>query len=369
MKKLSVIIPVYNVEEYLEECLNSVCNQTLTDIEIICVNDGATDNSGEILHTFAKKDKRIQVIEQENAGLSAARNTGLKYATGEYITFLDSDDWISLDYYETLYKSAKENDADIAVGNVLNYINAAKMSFSHAFKYSFTDTKHIITEYQDKQMLLQSCVVWHKLYKRSLIFDNRLQFYHGKMVEDFPFTFMAVALANKIVRCPFTFLYYRQRETSIMGDPKKQVKNAWDVMDNYKTLKKQLELTKLDNKDFYFDTLCIFMLTQLVNWISKLPKMYRREYINQVSQLIRSIEKKHFFSDSLYWNLVTCVMHNRILNKIFYIKYTLYKVEFLFLGIPLIRFKNSEEKDFIVALFGIIPVCKIRGNKDETLAD
>lgn len=369
MKKLSVIIPVYNVEEYLEECLNSVCNQTLSDIEIICVNDGSADNSGEILRKFAKTDKRIQVIEQENAGLSAARNTGMKYATGEYITFLDSDDWVALDYYETLYKSAKENDADIAVGNVLNYINMAKMSFSHAFKYSFTDTKRVITEYQDKQMLLQSCVVWHKLYKRSLIFDNNLQFYHGKMVEDFPFTFMAVALANKIVRCPFTFLYYRQRNTSIMGDPSKQVRNAWDVMDNYKTLKTQLESTELANKDFYFDTLCVFMLTQLVNWVSKLPKTHRRKYTNQIVKFIKSIEKRRFYSDSLYWNLVAYVMHNRMLNSIFYIKYTLYKIEFSFLGIPLLRFKNSEEQDFIIALFGLIPVCKIKGTKNETITE
>ncbi|MBQ8256263.1 MAG: glycosyltransferase, partial [Alphaproteobacteria bacterium] len=100
MKKLSVIIPVYNVAEYLAECLTSVCNQTLTDIEIICVNDGSTDNSGDILQDFAKQDTRIQIINQENAGLSAARNSGLNYSTGEYITVLDSDDWIALDYYE-----------------------------------------------------------------------------------------------------------------------------------------------------------------------------------------------------------------------------------------------------------------------------
>ena len=102
MKKLSVIIPVYNVEEYLEECLNSVCNQTLTDIEIICVNDGATDNSGKILHTFAKKDKRIQVIEQENAGLSAARNTGMKYATGNILhswILMIGFHWITMKHY------------------------------------------------------------------------------------------------------------------------------------------------------------------------------------------------------------------------------------------------------------------------------
>ena len=102
MIKVSVIIPVYNVDKYLEECLQSVCSQTLKDIEIICINDGSTDKSGQILKDFAKKDKRIILIEQENRGVSIARNNGLKAARGEYIGFVDSDDCIDPDFYEKL---------------------------------------------------------------------------------------------------------------------------------------------------------------------------------------------------------------------------------------------------------------------------
>ena len=119
MAKISVIIPVYNVEEYLERCLNSVVNQTFKDLEIICVNDGSTDSSGEILQKFARKDARIKIIKRPNGGLSAARNTGLEVMSGEYFAFLDSDDWIDLNFYEKLYEKAKEFDADIAMADFI----------------------------------------------------------------------------------------------------------------------------------------------------------------------------------------------------------------------------------------------------------
>ena len=104
MPKISVIIPVYNVEKYLSRCLDSVCSQTFNDIEIICINDCSPDNSAEILQEYAEKDKRIRIINKEkNGGLSAARNSGFAVATGEYIYFLDSDDWIELDFLEKMY--------------------------------------------------------------------------------------------------------------------------------------------------------------------------------------------------------------------------------------------------------------------------
>ena len=102
MSKISVIVPVYNVEQYLPQCLDSIINQTYKNLEIICVDDGSPDNSGKILDEYAKKDKRIKVIHQENQGVSVARNTGLDNATGKYIGFVDPDDWIEADYYETL---------------------------------------------------------------------------------------------------------------------------------------------------------------------------------------------------------------------------------------------------------------------------
>ena len=131
-EKITVIVPVYNVENYLEKCLDSLINQTYKNIEIIVINDGSTDNQGEICQEYAQKDNRIVYIEKENGGLSDARNVGLDKMTGSYVTFIDSDDWIEQDYIETLYKKIVEYQADIAVGN---YILTMKMR------------KHIISIY------------------------------------------------------------------------------------------------------------------------------------------------------------------------------------------------------------------------------
>ena len=113
MKKVSVIIPVYNVEDYLEKCLDSVINQTLKDIEIIVVNDGSPDNSQKIIDKYRKKDKRIISVMKENGGQASARNLGIKKSHGEFLCFVDSDDWIELDMLEVLYNNAKENHSDI----------------------------------------------------------------------------------------------------------------------------------------------------------------------------------------------------------------------------------------------------------------
>ena len=113
--KISIIVPVYNVEKYLERCLDSLINQTLKDIEIICINDGSTDNSSEILKEYAKKDSRIIIINQNNQGISVARNNGMNKAKGKYIGFVDSDDWVDLDFFEKLYKAAEKHNAQIAV--------------------------------------------------------------------------------------------------------------------------------------------------------------------------------------------------------------------------------------------------------------
>ena len=106
--KVSIIVPVYNVEKYLKRCLDSITNQTLKELEIICINDGSTDNSLKILKQYAHKDKRISIINKQNEGLSVARNTGMEAASGEYIGFVDSDDWIDLDFYKKLYTTAKK---------------------------------------------------------------------------------------------------------------------------------------------------------------------------------------------------------------------------------------------------------------------
>lgn len=126
MIKISVMVPVYNTSKYLEKCLESIVNQSLKDIEIICVNDGSTDNSFEILKKFSNKDKRIIVINKKNGGLTSARNTALKIAKGEYCLNIDSDDWIEQGYFEVMYNKAKEDDLDIVISDFYKEFTAEK---------------------------------------------------------------------------------------------------------------------------------------------------------------------------------------------------------------------------------------------------
>ena len=126
MTAISVIVPVYNVENYLVKCLDSIINQTLTDIEIICVNDGSTDNSRQILENYKRKDSRIKIIDKQNGGLSSARNVGYKYSTGEYISYIDSDDWVDLTMLEKMYKNIKKHDCEISICAVHQYDDTKK---------------------------------------------------------------------------------------------------------------------------------------------------------------------------------------------------------------------------------------------------
>ena len=353
MKKLSVIIPVYNVAEYLDQCLTSVCNQTLHNLEIICVNDGSTDGSDKILEKWAKKDSRIQIINQENAGLSAARNTGIPYATGDYITFLDSDDWIAEDFYKTLFDSAILNDADIAVGNVIYYYNQSKMYFGFVSMLSFYNDKLLLSTTSDKQHVLQSCAVWNKIYRRELIIDNNLRFYHGKNVEDFPFTFVSVALANKIVCCPFANLYYRQRATSIMRDAPQQAKNVQDVFDNLQQLRLDIKSFGIDDNSVFNDYLLNLTIKNLFAWAEKLQdKKARTDYIKTAIDYIKSfkcnnIENLHPMNLLFYKTI-----NNKFLNSIFHIKYNFHKIEFWFLGLPVFKIKHFyKEIDWLAFCF------------------
>ena len=218
MIKVSVIIPVYNVEKYLEECLQSICNQTLKDIEIICINDGSTDKSGQILKDFAKKDKRIVLIEQKNQGVSIARNNGLKAAKGEYIGFVDSDDWIDPDFYEKLYKTAQKFDADIALAGHKSYTDEKSGKEKITVKYN---KEKVITNFNKKIKSLELCVaVWDKIYKPNLILENQIWFPEGRTYEDGIWNLHIFYLAKKICTVPKCFYHYRYNLTSIVHTTK-----------------------------------------------------------------------------------------------------------------------------------------------------
>lgn len=211
MKKISVIIPVYNIENYIEKCIQSVLSQTLNDIEIIVINDGTLDNSMKKIEKY--RDKLI-IINQENQGLSAARNTGLKYATGEYVFFLDSDDWIKDTYLEKFYK--KTNNSDVVFSDYIYY------NESNGMKKMTNFSKERGIEEIGKYFMISGAeiVVWNKLYKREFLVNNNIYFLNGIIHEDEEFSFKIYMLAKKITYLEENagYFYRINRSGSIMTD-------------------------------------------------------------------------------------------------------------------------------------------------------
>lgn len=259
MKKVSVIIPVYNVENYLRKCLNSLVNQTLKDIEIIVVNDGTLDNSQEIIDEYVKKyPKKVVSIIQENGGQGAARNTGLLHAKGEYIGYVDSDDYVEENMYEELYKKAKEEDSDIVIcGN-----NVVKEN------YEFLSKEDV-----DKEFLLGKMAVWNKIYKKNIIVDNKIQFRSKVWYEDLDFT-MKVFFSSKKISYIDKHLYnYLLREGSTMNN--NNIKRNLELIEAFDSLIDYCKDKKIFNKaKDEIEFLCIyhmyiFAITRVLNTNNK----------------------------------------------------------------------------------------------------
>lgn len=208
--KISVIVPVYNVEKYIDKCLDNLVNQTLKDIEIIVVNDGSPDNSQDIINAYQKKYPRmIKSFIKPNGGLSDARNYGIKKAQGEYIAFLDSDDYIEIDAYEKMYKKAKEKDFDIVVCNLYYVYNDKKIKAFSNVKKDIYDKKNI-----KKAMIDIYPVAWNKLYKREL-FKHKVFFKKGVWFEDVEFFYRIIPYIKSIGVVSEHFINYVQRQGAI----------------------------------------------------------------------------------------------------------------------------------------------------------
>ena len=207
--KISVIIPVYKVEEYLPECIESVISQDLQDIEIICVNDGSPDNCLKILNEYKAKDGRIIVIDQENSGVSAARNRGIEVAKGEYIAFVDPDDWIDSDTYKFAYERAIKDDVDILSFGVSD--NRNDIGCCNSIK----ETLYLNDSF-DALFWNWHCInCWNKLYKKDLVINSGVRFIENvNFSEDQCFNFMMFPLAKSIKILEKGFYHYRQRKDS-----------------------------------------------------------------------------------------------------------------------------------------------------------
>lgn len=222
MPKVSIIVPIYDVEKYLDRCMQTLLNQTLKDIEIILVDDGSPDRCPQMCDEYAKKDSRVKVVHKKNGGLGYARNSGLDVATGEYVAFVDSDDYTSVEAYEVLYNKAKDTDADIVYAGFI--MQNSDGTESNCFMLDHTWEGKEITAF------LQSMIfdtkpdidtiwmsVWNGLYKRDLIERNKIRFFSEReyLSEDILFHTMLIPLCKKIVCIPQTFYHYCYNGTSL----------------------------------------------------------------------------------------------------------------------------------------------------------
>lgn len=231
--KVSVIMPVYNVENYLRQCLDSVINQTLRDIEIICIDDQSTDGSLGILKDYAAIDPRIRIITQKNAGAGAARNTGLKVAKGEYLSFLDSDDFFELDMLEKAYHACSTNNLDFVVFRSDKFDNDSKtyIPLYYSIRKDLLPDKKVFN-YRDIPKDLFKVFVgwaWDKLYRREFVLENNLYFQEQRTTNDLLFVFSALVKAKKITVLEDVLAHHRISLNSSLSNTREK---SWQCFYN-----------------------------------------------------------------------------------------------------------------------------------------
>ncbi len=310
--KITVIIPVYNVEKFLRTCLDSVMNQTYQNLEIICVNEGSTDSSPEILKEYFEKDDRIIIINKENGGLSSARNAGLDAATGEYVAFLDSDDWISKNFCKELLKSIIKTHSDAAIAQT-HYVYENRIEKNHYVNF-FTHKKNktkLISKIKNKQNIIYSCACWNKLYKRSIIEKYHLRFPEGLYIEDVPFNFAFTMISKQLCIVQNAILYYRQQNESIMVKAKNST-IPFDIFKIYEECEKYLvNIMEFSPKQKeYRKILDNFIIFNALGWLKTSNKKYRIDFVKKL--------KNRYSKINIQNNNYISISDKKIYNAIMY---------------------------------------------------
>jgi len=245
---VSVIVPVYNVAEYLPRCLDTICKQTLQNIEIICIDDGSTDSSFKILQEYAEKDRRIRLVQQKNAGAGAARNTGLKIAQGKYLSILDADDFFELDMLEKAYLKSEGDGADVCVFRANQYDQQRKIyqAIPWTIKKRYVPKNipfHGEDIYQYTFQIFNGWA-WDKLYRRDFIEKNALQFQELRTTNDAYFVFLANIFADRITFIDEIFAHHRINvKVSLSATREKSWECCWYAIYAIKT--------ELERKKYY----------------------------------------------------------------------------------------------------------------------
>lgn len=312
LTKVSVIVPVYNVETYLNQCMDSLINQNFDDFEVICVNDGSTDSSLEILEKYAGNDSRIRIITQKNGGLSSARNTGMKNASGDYIIFIDSDDWISLDCLTKLYSNAIENDSQIVQYN-LEFFNEDTKCYEDDKSLNLNNLNGID---------LNSYTVWdlgsnlfkiphnavNKLYKTSFLREVDAEFEEGLYYEDLYFFYKYFPKASKISYLNECLYFYRIRDASITTGG---VAKSFDIFKALDTIRDYL--IEIDFLEDFKNEFLLFICVNLKFVYLRLNNEFKNEFIQKMKdkyqdyQLgdVENFDGWHYEDQAFYHSILT----------------------------------------------------------------
>ncbi len=285
--KVSVIIPIFNPGDAIINCLNSIVTQSLREMEILCINDGSTDNSLEILNEFAKRESRLKIITQKNSGAGVARNKGLENSKGEYILFLDCDDWIEDNACELLYNHAKKTDSDLVLFDSLihNDENLEKLPF---FKGNYPPQTFNYMDIKDKVFHNYLGVIWNKLYKSDFLNENNIQFPSHKIFNDVEFHIKTMTLAKKITYHNTIFYHYNNTTHFSLQNEHVGSKSSLvfsEVINDVKNFLNSADLMK-ELKGNFLNFSCSEFKVKLYH----IDKKYKMEYYNRIKTFFKSID-------------------------------------------------------------------------------
>ena len=329
--KVSVIVPVYNSEKYLGKCLDSLINQTLSEIEIICVDDGSTDASPEILIDYREKDNRIKIFTQKNKDVGAARGAGVEIAKGKYIAFVDNDDCLTLDGLEKLYNYAEANNSDLVLFNVgVFYSDTNSFDFPEYYnldKY-FHDKinfdRNQFTAKDVRNLIMSNFEVWYKLYKNEL-FKKYDDFYFKEKITipDVPLHVQVMLRAKRISFLSEHLYFYRRNHSESMLDISK---DNYRVFDIFKVIDEvENFLIKNDLIDEYIEEFNVFKISQINYWFRRCGDNYKKEFFyksllefNDINSSYKKFEKLPKNQQDLYQKIIKSNSYEEfvLLNKV-----------------------------------------------------
>lgn len=309
---ISIIVPIYNVEKYLKKCIESIINQTYKNIEIILVDDGSPDNCGKICDEYSQKDKRIIVIHKKNGGLSDARNKGIDIAKGDYLTFIDSDDFVNIDYIEKLYNSIKLNNTKLAQCGISKVNENNEIIEKLNYDENYIKTSHEILNELYGKHLIENVVVWNKMYAKELF--RNIRFPVGKIHEDEFTTYKIFYSVDRISLLSDCLYNYRQTNESIIG--KKFNKKRLNLLD---ALEERMDFFKNRNEIDLYEKTLKFYIEQLRLYYIKVKK-----YIENSKEIQQDIKRKYKIEHKKFMKIKDKTFKEMLKTKIFYFCPNLY---------------------------------------------